>query len=511
MSADPLFKALESRAAERPDSPVLIGDRQTWHSGALLAAIDELATRLTPSRAIAVLADNGPAWVMADLAALRAQIPHIPLPGFFSPEQLAHALDQAGVDTVLTDQPERIGALDAGFSITGQWNGLIWMRRPLSTEEASKQLPAGTAKISFTSGSTGNPKGACLSANGLTDTAAAVAARLADLPIERHLVTLPLALLLENSAGIYAPLLRGAEIHLPGLQTLGWKGMAGFDPAALQKIAGTIRPSSMILVPELLKAWTLYLAASGQMAPASLRFVAVGGARVDAEALALARALGLPAYQGYGLTECGSVVSLNRPGDDSNDVGRPLDHVMVRSVEGEIVIRTRAFLGYIGDVGAADADDAEEFATGDLGHLDANGHLHLSGRRKNLLISSYGRNIAPEWIEATLLAQPIILQAVVAGDARPWLSAVLVTPPGTTTASIAAAVARANDALPDYARIGHWIAADAPFALQNGLATGNGRPQRSAILSRYADALAAGYAATLSEQCPKKETADVLL
>ncbi|MDQ5902664.1 MAG: long-chain acyl-CoA synthetase [Pseudomonadota bacterium] len=508
MSASLLFKALESRAAARPDSPVLVGDRQTWRADALLAAIDELATRLTPSRAIAVLADNGPAWVMADLAALRARIPHIPLPGFFSPEQLAHVLDQAGVDTVLTDQPERIGALDAGFSITGQWNGLIWMRRPLSTEEATTQLPAGTAKVSFTSGSTGNPKGACLSANGLIDTAAAVAARLADLPIERHLVTLPLALLLENSAGIYAPLLRGAEIHLPGLQTLGWKGMAGFDPAALQKIAGTIRPSSMILVPELLKAWTLYLAASGQKAPTSLSFVAVGGARVDAEALAMARALGLPAYQGYGLTECGSVVSLNRPGDDSNDVGRPLGHVTVRGVEGEIVIRSRAFLGYIGGDGAADAD---EFSTGDLGHLDANGHLHLSGRRKNLLITSDGRNIAPEWIEATLLAQPIILQAVVTGDARPWLSAVLVTPPGTTAAAIAAAIARANDALPDYARIGHWITADAPFALQNGLATGNGRPQRSAILSRYAEALAAGYATPLSEQCPTKETADVLL
>ena len=511
MSIHPLFEALEARAAASPDSAVLVGDRQTWRADTLLAAIDELATRLAPSRAIAVLADNGPAWVMTDLAALRAQIPHIPLPGFFSQEQLAHVLDQAGVDTVLTDQPERIGALDAGFSITGQWNGLIWMRRPLPTEDSTATLPAGTAKVSFTSGSTGNPKGACLSASGLIDTATAVAARLADLPIERHLVTLPLALLLENSAGIYAPLLRGAEIHLPGLQTLGWKGMAGFDPAALQKIAAAIRPSTMILVPELLKAWTLFLAASGQRAPASLSFVAVGGARVDAEALATARSFGLPAYQGYGLTECGSVVSLNRPGDDGDDVGRPLDHVAVRCIDGEIIIRARAFLGYIGGDDAADLADAGDFSTGDLGHLDAQGHLHLSGRRKNLLITSYGRNIAPEWIEAALLAQPIILQAVVTGDARPWLNAVLVAAPGAPTTAIAAAIARANEGLPDYARVGHWITADAPFSLQNGLATGNGRPQRAAIFSRYADALAAGYAAPLSQQCPTKETADVLL
>ena len=503
-----LFATLESCAKQTPHAPVLIGDRQIWRSAELLEAIDQLSKRLVQIRAIAVLADNGPAWVMADLAALRAGIPHIPLPGFFSPEQMAYVLDHAGVDTVLTDQPERIGELDAGFSITGQWNGLIWMRRPLTTEKDAAQLPAGTVKVSFTSGSTGNPKGVCLSAEGLLDTAEAVASRLADLPIERHLVTLPLALLLENSAGIYTPLLRGAEIHLPRLQTLGWKGMAGFDPAALQKTVETIQPDSVILVPELLKAWSLFLANTGQRAPARLTFVAVGGARIDAEAIAMARSLGLPVYQGYGLTECGSVVSLNLPGDDGDDVGRPLDHVGVRSIDGEIVIQSRAFLGYIGvDTGTEECG----FATGDLGHLDANGHLHLSGRRKNLLITSYGRNIAPEWIEAVLLAQPAILQAVVSGDARPWLSAVVVPALGANAATMAAAIAKTNATLPDYARIGHWIIAQAPFAMQNGMATSNGRPLRTAILTHYANTLAAGYVTTTPEQYLTKETADVLL
>lgn len=495
-----LFEALQERAA---DAPVLCGDRQTWRAAALRVAIDELAGRLTGSRSLAVLADNSPDWVIADLAALRAGVVHVPLPAFFNAEQLTHALDRSGADLVLTDQPERIDRLAAGFRIDGKWNDLILMRR----RSTPVTLPDGTAKISFTSGSTGQPKGACLAADGLVDTAAAVARRLADLPIARHLAVLPLALLLENSAGIYAPLLRGAEIHLPGLAALGWQGMAGFDPGALQRCVATRRPNSAILVPELLKAWSMYLAASGQRAPDKLAYVAVGGARVAPEALRRARALGLPAYQGYGLTECGSVVSLNRPGDDGDDVGRPLDHVTLRVDDGEIVVAARAFLGYLGGddpspVKLATAGGAaRNFATGDLGRIAADGHVHLSGRRKNLLITSFGRNVAPEWVEAALLAQPAIAQALVSGDARPWLAAVLVPAAGAGPAHLAAAVAAANAGLPDYARIGGWIAGE-PFTAANGQATGNGRPRRSAILDRHAEALAALYPESFSAEEP---------
>lgn len=488
MSGDLLFAALAARA---PDEVVLQGTTQTWRAAELLSAIELLASRLAASRVLAVLADNGPAWVIADLAALRAAIVHLPLPDFFSQAQLAHALEQSGADTLLTDQPARIAKLDLGFAIGGKWHGLVWMQR----SAVSVSLPTATAKVSFTSGSTGAPKGACLSAAGLLDTARAVASRLSDLPIRRHLAVLPLPLLLENSAGVYAPLLRGAEVYLPDLPRLGWRGMAGFDPVALQREVDATRPDSLILVPELLKAWSLFLAAAGQRAPAALRYLAVGGARVSPALLSQARALGLPAYQGYGLTECGSVVSINRPGDDGNDVGRPLEHVGVRIVDGEVRVTARAFLGYVGEPPietAATLVPAHEFATGDLGCFDADGHLHLSGRCRNLLITSYGRNIAPEWVESVLLAQPAIAQAVVAGDGKPWLSAVLVGSPGADDASLDSAVQRANAALPDYARVMRWLAA-APFSTANGLATGNGRPIRNAIFTQYAARLAALY------------------
>ena len=495
MSVSILFAAL---AARHPDSLVLRGEAFSWHAREALGEIDDLAQQLAGVRVLAILADNSPDWALADLAALKTQTPVLPLPLFFTPSQLTHALEQTGTDLVLTDQPERILALGLGFAIGSIRRQLTWLRR----ETPPVALPTGTAKISFTSGSTGAPKGVCLAAEGLLDTALALKARLADIAIERHLCVLPLALLLENVAGLYAPLLRGAEVHLPGLSALGWQGMAGFDPRALQAKVVAVKPQSLILVPELLKAWTLFLARSGLQAPDGLAYVAVGGSRVEPGALAQARRAGLPAYQGYGLTECGSVVSLNRPGDDGDGVGRPLPHVHVTLHQGEIHVVARAFLGYLGVPGSA---AGAAYATGDLGHCDDAGHLHLSGRRKNLLITSFGRNVSPEWVEAALLAQPQIAQAIVAGDGQPALAGIIVPFPGATPADVTAAIERANAGLPDYARLNGWIAA-APFTPQNGLLTGNGRPVRATILNRYAADLAA-----LHCDASTQETTDVLL
>ena len=482
MSAASLFDAL---AARHPDSVVFRGAQFSWRARDVFDEILALSQRLSGVRVLALLADNSPDWAMADLAALQTQTPVLPLPLFFSPLQLAHALEQTGADLVVTDQPERILALEIGFTVSEQRRNLTWLRRQV----AAVALPGGTAKISFTSGSTGAPKGVCLSAEGLLDTAQALKSRLAEIRIERHLCVLPLALLLENSAGIYAPLLRGAEIHLPDLASLGWQGMAGFNPQTLQQKVTEVRPHSLILVPELLKAWTLFLAASAQRAADGLTYVAVGGARVEPGLLAQARRLGVPAYQGYGLTECGSVVSLNRPGDDGDGVGRPLPHVRAAIRCGEIYLTSRAFLGYLGDPECA---AGAEYASGDLGHFDDAGHLHLSGRRKNLLITSFGRNISPEWVEAALLAQPQIARAIVTGDAQPRLSAIVAPFPGVSTAEVDAAIGRANVALPDYARLGGWVEAE-PFTLHNGMLTGNGRLVRSAILERYAAEVAALY------------------
>jgi long-subunit acyl-CoA synthetase (AMP-forming) len=476
-----VLHALETRA---PDAVVLVGPDRSWSASEVLAEVRGLAERLPPGRVFGVLADNGPAWVIADLACQAAGAIHLPLPEFFSTEQLRHVLEQSGADTVLTDHPERVGALDLGFSAVGQWQGLQWLRRVMDPVA----LPAGTAKISFTSGSTGTPKGVCLGLAGLQDTAAALCDRLASLPLQRHLAVLPLALLLENVAGVYAPILRGMQVHLPPQRQVGWQGMSGFDPGRLAAVVDREQADSLVLVPELLKAWAMFLGAGAGAARHQPAFVAVGGARVAPELLAAARAAGIPASQGYGLTEAGSVIALNIPGDEGDGVGRPLPHVDCRIEAGELHVRARGFLGYVG----ADTASGDWFPTGDLARFDAHGHLHLAGRCKNLLITSYGRNISPEWVEAALLAAPAILQAIVCGDGEAKLAAIVVPRPGADAGEVQRAVQSVNRALPDYARIGRLVLSE-PFHPANGLATGNGRPRRAHILARHSAALAATH------------------
>lgn len=472
-----------------PRDVLLVSGEQTWRAGEVYAEVCALQARLSHHRVVAVLADNSPAWVIADLACQAAGIVQLPLPDFFNAEQLRHALVHSGADAVLTDQPERVGALDLDFGITGQWQGLTWMRRVVEPVA----LPLDTAKISFTSGSTGAPKGVCLGGAGLLATARAVGDRLADLPLGSHFAVLPLALLLENVAGVYAPLLRGLPVHLAPLDAVGWQGMAGFDAEHLDRVVRVSRAGSVILVPELLKAWTAFLARAGRAAPTTLQYVAVGGARIAPELLRSARAVGLSAYQGYGLTECGSVLALNRPGDDGDGVGRPLGHAQLSIVDGELQVGTRAFLGYVGSRNPG----TTHFPTGDLAGFDGRGHLHLAGRRKNVLITSYGRNVSPEWIEAMLLADPRVLQAVVIGDGQPALSAIVVPLPGTPASTVRGIIDRVNATLPDYARLGHHLVSE-PFTAANGMATGNGRPQRRRIHDTHSAAIAALYRSEVS-------------
>jgi long-subunit acyl-CoA synthetase (AMP-forming) len=225
-----------------------------------------------------------------------------------------------------------------------------------------------------------------------------------------------------------------------------------------------------------------------------LTLVAVGGAKVAPSLLARADELGLPVHEGYGLSECASVVALNTPAArKAGTVGRPLPHLGVAIREGEIVVENSGFLGYAG----GQTHDGPVF-TGDLGEIDEDGFLRISGRRLNMIITSHGRNVAPEWVESELTAQPEIRQAVVLGEAQAELSALIVPLiPGMDEAAIAGAVARANANLPPYARIGRWLARDA-FDPAAGELTNNGRPRRAVLGARYRDFMEASTTGDLA-------------
>jgi long-subunit acyl-CoA synthetase (AMP-forming) len=284
---------------------------------------------------------------------------------------------------------------------------------------------------------------------------------------------------------VYAALLEGATCIVPPLAQVGLTGSSHLDAAVCLAAIERAQANSVILLPQMLRMLLSAITDSSEVTK-SLRFVAVGGGRVAPALLAQAQALGVPAFEGYGLSECASVVALNRPGAQRRgSVGRLLPHVRVRvSEEGEIEVAGNNQLGYLG---GASAIPGEWLATGDLGHLDDAGFLHIYGRRKNVIITAFGRNVSPEWPEAELLAGPAIAQAAVFGEARAQLCAVVV-PLGTTVpdAGVQAEVDAGNRRLPDYARIGVWVRADAAFSVGNGQATANGRVQRAAVLAQYA-------------------------
>lgn len=465
----------------------LSGDEFAARAARLSAVLRDAVPRI---RVLGLLADNSIDWLVVDRAAAAARVALVPLPPFFTPAQMAHALMTSGADALVTADVAVGAAFGFGDSASLAGTTLVLHRRAVS---APPPLPKGTAKVTFTSGTTGEPKGVCLDDALQWRVAESIAHALRDVPVERHLCLLPLAVLLENVAGVYAPLVRGAMACVPPVRTGGLTGASGFDPVACLAAIAAFDAHSVILLPQMLLALTL-AAEQGARVPPSLRFAAVGGAKVAPSLVARARAAGLPAYEGYGLSECASVVALNVPrADKAGTVGRVLPHVRLQAgADGEIVARGASFLGYTGEAAVRDAD--APLATGDLGHVDGEGFVHIDGRRKDVLITAYGRNVSPAWPEAELVADGAIAQAAVLGDARPALCAVLVPrAPGMVDAALAGAVAAANARLPDYARIGPWLRADEPFTPANGLATANGRIRHDAVLARYASRLDSLY------------------
>lgn len=473
------------------DFPVLSDGSHTLDRAALQARIAAISAALlarrAPRAAVAILADNSPEWLAIDLATQQLGVTLVPLPLFFTPAQWVHVLAESGATALFCGRAEQGAAL--GFGAVIDCGGPL----ALCEAPAAHGKPGdGVQKITFTSGTTSTPKGVCLSTAQQWELARALQQGVAALGLERHLCLLPFAVLLENIAGPYTALLSGATTICPPLAETGLSGASGFDPQLCLAAIERYRPHSIIVLPQMLQA---LVAASTADDPrlSSLRFVAVGGARTPPQLIAAARARGFPVFEGYGLSECSSVVALNLPGATRDgSVGRPLPHRPVRiAADGEIEVGGSAG-HYLGQAPAAEG----WFATGDLGHLDSDGFLFVDGRKKDILITGFGRNVSPEWPETALLGSGAVAQAVVVGDGQPYLSALIVPAAAHIgPEQIAAAVERANRELPDYAQVRRWTLVP-PFTPANGQATANGRPRRALIHQIYAGQIASLYDTT---------------
>lgn len=480
-----VLETIGAHAASHADQMALVDEHGSLTYGELPAAIAHAASMLRAKR-VASMLDNGNAWALVDLALARNKAISIPIPQFFTDGQACHLIDDAAPDLIVTDQPQRITLLTgqvptASVPLAGRELSLFF--RPTA---AQRELPADTCKITYTSGTTGQPRGVCLSAQTIEAVTLSLAGAVDASADDRSLALLPLSTLLENIGGIYVPLLSGSTAALPSLASFGFIGSSVVQPAMLIAAFHRYLPSATILVPQLLKLLVECLAAGASL-PGSLRFVAVGGAPCALTLIKRARGLGLPVYEGYGLSEAGSVVSMNRAQTQrAGSVGMPLPHAMVRIAgDGEIMVAGHLFSGYLGSATTLPV----EWPTGDLGHLDGEGYLHVTGRKKTAFATAFGRNVSPEWVEGELTAEPAVMQAAVFGEGQARNVAILVVHPAADPEQVAAAVAAANDRLPDYARVAAWHLADAPFSQANRLARSTGLPDREAIAHHFAEAL----------------------
>ena len=218
-----------------------------------------------------------------------------------------------------------------------------------------------------------------------------------------------------------------------------------------------------------------------------------GGARLEPEVGRFYLALGIRIMQGYGQTEAGPVISANPPfAIRIETVGPPLQGVELRLAEdGEILVRGDLLMhGYWGHPDETQAAIRDGWLhTGDIGEQDADGYLRITDRKKDMIVLSGGENISPARIESMLMAEPEIAQAVIAGEGRGGLSALVVPADGHDAIGVALAITRVNTRLSVTERIRkHELVA--PFTVENGLLTPTQKVRRLLVIRAHADVLA---------------------
>ena len=229
-----------------------------------------------------------------------------------------------------------------------------------------------------------------------------------------------------------------------------------------------------------------------------------GGAPLNPEVGIFFQALGITFLQGYGQTEAAPVISANRPkvGIRLETVGPPLKDTEVRIAEdGEILVRGELVMhGYWRneDETARVLSKDGWLATGDVGHFDDKGRIVITDRKKDIIVNDKGDNVAPQRVEGMLTLQPEIAQAMVYGDRKPHLVALLV--PDAEIAGeadvhkrLSAAVDRVNADLNVIEKVRRFIAADAPFTVENEQLTPSMKIRRHVLKAAYGDRLEALY------------------
>ncbi|ASG23961.1 AMP-binding protein [Nitrospirillum viridazoti] len=485
-----ILRAIRRHAAVTPHQPAVTDGISSLDYAQLAARVAGAAQALTAlersgSRpVVGILGANRVEWVVAQLAIWQAGYTAVPLPPFFSAAQCRHIAADAGITHIIYT-PDADPGPGAPLDLPVQ-------PVPAMTAATAALDLAGTARqVIYTSGSTGTPKGVLLEGRQLSWSTLALAQAIDARPDDHYLSLLPMALLLETLCAITMPLSAGARVTLmPGLTAR----MGGPAPLPLTDAITAAAPTCLMLVPQLLAAWVTELERTGGTVPPDLRLVAVGGAAVPPALAERAWALGIPVHEGYGLSECCSVVALNRPGQRRpGTVGRPLSGLRVTLDGGEIVVTGPSVMsGYLGMTPANEPAGPATWRTGDLGTFDDDGHLTVHGRRDALIVTPGGRNISPEWVEAHFLNDPRLSHCLLSDGGLDGLAMLLVPAPAAESwfeaagdDAIAALASTAAAGLPAYARPRRHHVAPLRDLAARGLLTANGRLRRRETTAAY--------------------------
>ncbi|GHG91440.1 AMP-binding protein [Streptomyces lanatus] len=447
---------------------------------------------------VGVVTANAPEFLVADFAVLGAGAAEVVVPLAFTAEQTAAML--ADIDVCLVDE--------AGARRLAEWGlekvlppgveprVLDIEQDPSGTDPLFPDLDAGDrlCKIIHTSGTTSKPKGVCIREAALEELIGSLRAAMPADAYRRYLSLVPMSLLIEQVTAVYLVVCDGGTVALlpPDVPLVG---TSSFAPQAVLPHIRAAHPTALVVTPALAEA--LLTAADGTRAErrdpvtalfgrAAAPLVCCGGAPVDADTLRRLDAHGIAVYEGYGLSENSSVVSWNTPAARRlGSVGAPLAHVRVRTApDGELLVRSSSlFAGYKGgdDPSGCEVDEDGWLHTGDLAEIE-DGYIWIRGRKKSVIITAAGRNVAPEWVEAQYRSHPAVLAVAVVGDGLPGLHGLFLVDPLAPLDSVRAELdALGRERLSDVERVEvtHLVPADE--SLHAEFFTVTGRPRRSAV------------------------------
>jgi long-chain acyl-CoA synthetase len=459
------------------------------HFGAAVSEIAAglIALGIERGDRVAVLSDTRPEWTLADCGALCAGAVVVPIYQTNSPEECRYVLQHSGARLVFCEDQEQLAKVDQVRGECARLENVIAFTggagRAMSVDDLRQRAaeadfqtlearvqatrPDDTATIIYTSGTTGPPKGCVLTHANVLVTVRMYADALG---IGREpfsiFMFLPLAHALARVAQMVAldrggtiaywrrdpkllldDLAETAPTHFPSVprvfEKIHARAFAGAESAprrgllrwalhvgaaVRERERAGLRPGALLRARQAL-ADRLVLSKVRRLFGGRLRMALTGAAPIGRQVLDFFDACGVPVLEGYGLTETCAAATLNTPADlRFGTVGRPLSGVeLAIADDGEVLIRgDHVFAGYYKDDPASDEALTNGWLrSGDLGSVDGDGYLTITGRKKDIIITSSGKNVAPTNIETALRERPWISQAVVYGDNRPYLVALL--------------------------------------------------------------------------------------